>query len=135
MTSATLELQGAIVTRLKAVAAVTALIGQRVYDAVPASPTFPYVSFGPSDEIKDDAECIRANEVTMQLDGWSRAVGFPEVRRVVAEVVEALDGEELALTDNALLLLEHRTTRFFRDPDGLTSHAAIEFRAIVEIKP
>lgn len=134
MTSATLELQGAIVARLKAVSAVTALIGQRVYDAVPASPTFPYVSFGPSDELADNAECIHADEVTFQIDAWSRAVGFPEVRQVGAAVRDALHEHEFNLTANAFVSFEHRTTRVFRDPDGITSHAAIEFRAIVELK-
>lgn len=143
MTSTTLELQGAIAARLKAVSAVTALIGQRVYDDVPeekkriqaTGAAFPYVSFGPSDELPDNAECIQADVVTFQLDAWSRAVGFPEVRQTAAAVRAALHEYEFTLTANALVSFEHRATRIFRDPDGLTSHAAIEFRAIVEIKP
>jgi len=135
MTSASLELQGAIVTRLKAVSAVTALIGQRVYDKVPSPVTFPYVSFGPSDELSDDAECIKADEITFQIDAWSRADGFPEVKAISRAVRDALHDYNFTLTVNAPVSFEHRTTRVFRDPDGLTSHAAIEFRAIVEIKP
>lgn len=135
MTSASLELQGAIVTRLKAVSAVTTLIGQRVYDAVPKDPLFPYVSFGPADEISDDADCIGTDQVTMQIDAWSHAVGFPEVKQIAAAVRGALRDFEFSLSANACVSFEHRQTRVFRDPDGLTSHAAIEFRAIVEIKP
>jgi len=135
MTSATLELQGAIVARLKAVPAVTALIGQRVYDAVPTPVDFPYVSFGPSDELPDNAECVLADEVTFQLDAWSREPGFPEVRQVASAVRDALHEHEFNLTANAFVSFEHRATRVFRDPDGLTSHAAIEFRALVEINP
>jgi branched-chain amino acid transport system substrate-binding protein len=33
---------------------------------------------------------------------------------------------------NALVYLQHRTTRTFRDPDGLTSHAALTFEAFAE---
>ncbi|MPR62761.1 DUF3168 domain-containing protein [Ochrobactrum intermedium] len=132
MTSPTYELQGQIVTLLKASPELTALIGGRIYDRVPESPTFPYVSFGPSDEVSDDADCIDGFEVTMQLDVWSRAVGFPECRRIVDAVRKALPEDGILLADNALVTFNHRISRLFRDPDGLTSHGAMTFEAFVE---
>lgn len=132
MTSPTYELQGQIVTLLKAAPELTVLIGGRIYDRVPESPTFPYVSFGPSDEISDDADCIDGFEVTMQLDVWSRAVGFPECRRIVDAVRKALPEGGILLADNALVTFNHRISRVFRDPDGLTSHGAMTFEAFVE---
>jgi len=132
MTSPTYELQGQIVTLLKASPEITALIGGRVYDRVPENPTFPYVSFGPSDEISDDADCIDGFEVTMQLDVWSRAVGFPECRRIVDAVRRALLEEGITMADNALVTFYHRISRVFRDQDGLTSHGAMTFEAFVE---
>ena len=53
-----LELQGAVVARLKAEPAVTAIAAGRVYDQPPLLPerVFPYVSFGPSDTLEDDAD-------------------------------------------------------------------------------
>lgn len=132
MTSPTYELQGQIVTLLKASPELTALIGGRVYDRVPESPTFPYVSFGPSDEISDDADCIDGFEVTMQLDVWSRAVGFPECRRIVDAIRKALPEDGITMADNALVTFNHRISRVFRDQDGLTSHGAITFEAFVE---
>lgn len=132
MTSPSLELQGAIVARLKADAAVTGLIGSRVYDRVPDAGTFPYVSFGPEQILPDDADCITGFEISMQIDAWSRGVGFPEVKRIAEAVRAALHAVELTLMDNALVSFEHRQTRIFRDPDGITNHAAIEFVALVE---
>lgn len=132
MTSPTLELQGAIVTRLKSVSAFTDLIGQRIYDAVPPEPVFPYVSFGPSDETSDDAECIDGFEISIQLDVWSRQPGFPESRRASDAIRKAIHGYDFNLSSNALVLFEHRITRIFRDPDGVTSHAAMTFTAIIE---
>lgn len=132
MTSPSLELQGAIVARLKAYDALELLIAQRVYDFVPTEPEFPYVSLGPDQVVSDDADCITGFEITLQIDAWSRAVGSPEVKRVAEAVRAALHQYELPLTDNALVSLEHRQTRLFRDPDGLTSHAAIEIVALVE---
>lgn len=142
MTSPSYELQVAVVTRLKAYAAVTALAGARVYDSVPSEgqrinatgAAWPYVSLGPSDENSDDAECITGFEISFQIDCWSRVPGFPEVRKLADAVRKALHGYEFALPVNALVELEHRQTRFFRDPDGLTSHAAMTFAAFVEAR-
>jgi len=132
VTSPSLELQGAVVARLKADAEVTALIGTRVYDRVPDNGTFPYVSFGPEQVLSVDADCITGFEINMQIDAWSRSMGFPEVKRIAEAVRASLHGYDLAIADNALVSFEHRQTRIFRDPDGLTNHAAIEFVAIVE---
>lgn len=132
MTSPSLELQGAIVARLKAYPTLTALVGLRVYDQVPPVPMFPYVSFGPEQVVSDDPDCITGFEVSVQIDAWSRAVGLPEVKRVAEEIRKALHDYELSLTDNALLSIRHRQTRNLRDPDGLTNHAAIEFVALIE---
>lgn len=132
MTSPTYEFQGQIVALLKASSDLSALIGGRVYDRVPEGVQFPYVSFGPSDEVSDDAECIDGFAVSMQLDVWSRAVGFPECRRITDAVRKALSVESIELTDNALVTFNHVTTRIFRDTDGLTSHGAITFEAFVE---
>jgi hypothetical protein len=132
---ADLELQGLIVATLKASAGLAALVGDRIYDTVPQGAQFPYVSFGPSDSLSDDADCIEGLAVSQQLDAWSRAVGFPEVKQISDAVRAALHDKNLALTVNALVFLEHRQTRVFRDPDGLTNHAAIAFEASVERRP
>lgn len=132
MASPELELQGAIVGRLKADAGVIALVGTRIYDPVPSTQTFPYVSFGPRDSLSDDADCITGFEITMQIDAWSRTSGFKEALQIADAVRTCLAGYEFTLTVNAAVLFEHRVTRTFRDPDGITSHAALTFTGFVE---
>jgi len=132
MASPELELQGAIVTRLKADATLTTLISGRVYDQPPDPVTFPYVTIGEAQFLRDDATCISGGDVYLTLHGWSRAVGFPEVRRVADAVMDSLHLAPLTLATNRLVSIMHRQTRVFRDPDGLTSHAVIEFVANVE---
>lgn len=131
---ADLELQGAIVQALKGDAAVTALVGQRVYDIVPDSPQFPYLSFGPSDVLEEDYDCISGQDISIQLDAWSRSVGFPEVKRIRDAVRVALHDADLQLAVNALVMIEHRHSIATRDPDGLTSHVIMDFTAWVERK-
>ena len=133
------ELQVAIVAALKGSADLVQLIGDRVYDLVPRDPTtkrvtaaFPYVSFGPEQDIPEFFDCIDSSEIILQIDAWSRDPGFREVRRIADRVKRALHDAPIALTDNALVYLAYDGRRIFRDPDGLTSQASISFRAGVE---
>lgn len=127
-----LELQGEILKRLKADAGVAALVNGRIYDTVPTNATFPYVSYGPSDLVTDDAECIVAFEGFHQIDAYSRQPGYPEVKKIADAVRVALHDAPLKLPTNALVFIEHRSTRYVRDPDGLTSHAIIQLETAIE---
>lgn len=130
MASPILELQGLMIAAIKA--ALSDMVGGRVYDAVPAGASFPYVSLGAVTELQDDADCIDGAEITVQWDVWSRGNGSPEALRIADALKRALHRVEASLTDNALVFVEHVRTTRLRDPDGITYHCAVEFRAIVE---
>ncbi|NTG85864.1 DUF3168 domain-containing protein [Agrobacterium rhizogenes] len=135
MASAELELQGAIDVRLKADATLMAL-ANGVYDIPPsgcwATPKEGYVTLGEAQTIRDDATCISGGQVFLTLHAWSRKVGYPAVKKMADAVVESLHLAPLALPTNRLVSIMHRQTRTFRDADGLTSHAVIEFVANTE---
>lgn len=132
MASADLELQGAMLSRLKADGALSSLVATRIFDQPPDSVTFPYVTIGEAQFVRDDATCVSAGLVYLTMHAWSRAVGYPEVKRVADAVVECLHLADLALPTNRLISISHSQTRVFRDDDGVTSHAVIEFVARVE---
>ena len=118
--------------RLKADAGVTALIGQRVYDQPPASPTFPYLTLGEDQIIPDRADCYEGDEVTLTLHVWSRAVGFPEAKRITVAVRAALKDAPLVLAGHRLIDFVFGDARSFRDEDPLTTHSILTFRALTE---
>lgn len=131
------ELQRLLFTTLKADAGVAA-ITSRVYDHVPrangqVTAEFPHISFGPQDATDAGGDCIDGQEITIQLDCWSRAVGSLECKNMVDAVRRALHERELELTDNALAEIRVFLTRVFRDPDGLTTHGVVQVTASVEI--
>lgn len=132
MADPSLDMQKAIVHRLKNTAGVTALVAQRVFDQVPPNTAFPYISYGPDQVFSDDVDCITAYEISVQIDIWSRAVGQPEMKRIAGAVRASLHDAEFNLDDHALVLIEHRTTRYLDDPDGLSHHGVLEFRALVD---
>lgn len=132
MSDPSLDLQGAIVAALKADPAVTALISGRVYDQVPPQAAFPYVTIGEDQTLPAWADCYDGADVILTLHAWSRAVGYPEVKRLAAAVSAALDGVEVTIETIRLVDISWTGSRFLRDPDGNTRHAVIGFRALTE---
>lgn len=130
--SASLELQKAMVARLNADTDVTALVGTRIYDRPPPDPTFPYITFGPCQTSPNRADCYDGTTLVIQLDAWSRSVGFPEVKRIEQAVRDSLTEVELSITGYRLLDLWLEEIQTMRDPDGLTNHSAITFRVSTE---
>lgn len=133
MSEPSLALQGAIFSALKNSAAVTALIAGRVYDSVPASPVFPYVTLGNDTTQADHAECLDGSvETTVTIDVWSRAVGKVEAKQIAGAIVTLLNHAPLTLSGYRLVLIEHEASRHLDDPDGLTSHSVVTFKALID---
>jgi hypothetical protein len=122
-------LQAAIVGRLKSAATGAA---DRVYDAVPENPTFPYITIGATQIINEKAECLQGAEVYQTVDVWSRARGKGEVKAVARDVIAAIDDGDLstdAVAVNSCLLED---VNYLDDPDGLTHHAVIIFHILTD---
>lgn len=128
MSDPSLALQAAVFAALNSAPAVA---GGRIYDRVPPSPVFPYVSFGEGDTVGDDNECFASSEATVTVHVWSRALGLPEVKGIAATVRDRLS-IALAVTGFRVTNGEHVITRFLRDPDGITSHAVVECRYLID---
>ena len=132
MSDPSLELQAAIVSKLKNDPGVTAVVGQRIYDEVPANPQFPYISLGDNQVLPDKAECIDGTEIFWQLDGWARDETFPVCKKISKAVVAAMDDQELLVTGYATIVCEINTINYLHDPDGITRHVAISFRFLIQ---
>jgi hypothetical protein len=131
MSDPSLELQAALVAALKASGALPSVVGGRVYDAVPASAVFPYVSLGDMQVIPDKSSCIDGVEIYPQIDVWSRAVGYPEVKTITKAVLAALDDQPLVVAGFNVVVFEVQGVQYLRDPDGLTRHAAVTLHGIL----
>jgi len=133
MIDSALELQVAIVGALKADAALAAIVGTRIYDAVPPSATFPYVSLGQPQILPDKADCIDGSIVTYTIHGWSSDLGRSvEIKRIGAAIGAALDENELTLTGHRVVIAQHEQTNYIDDPDGITKHATVTLRFSTE---
>jgi hypothetical protein len=129
---ATHVLQAAAYAALKADAALTALIAGRIFDRVAPDAVFPYVNLAGFQLVQDDADCVDGAEIFFEVHVWSRVVARTEAAEITGAVRAVLHDADLALNGFDLVLIEHRDTRYLRDPDGVTNHAVITFRALVD---
>jgi hypothetical protein len=132
MSDASLALQCAIVTLLKADGPMTALVGPRIFDNVPASADFPYVTVGEDQVLPDLAQNYDGNDVITTLHGWSRAIGFPEVKQIGAAINAALNAATFSLSGFRVVEFVQENTHYLRDPDGETRHGVFVYRARTE---
>ncbi|MDB5618216.1 DUF3168 domain-containing protein [Tardiphaga sp.] len=133
MSDPSYALQDVITKRLKADAGVAAIVGQRVFDEVPASAAYPYLSLGGGQVIGDDDECSDGSEVTFQIHGWSQSAatpGYSMVKKIAGAVRSAMK-VPLVLSGFDVLLGEFAQVQYLDDPDGRTRHAVIEYRFII----
>src|SRR4051812_40258662 len=97
MSDPSLEMQAAVVAALKQSGALPAVVGARIYDSVPPNATFPYVSLGDCQVLPDKADCIDGAELSLQIDVWSRAVGYPEAKTIAKAILAKLDDRPLTI--------------------------------------
>lgn len=132
MIDPTLPLQSAVVTALKADATVAALVSARVYDLPPPAPTKPYVTIGEFQMIPDRADCLDGAETAIPVHGWSQTSSTVQVKQLGAAIIAALDEVELSLSGHRTVLFELEQVQYVRDPDGITNHTIVTFRALTE---
>jgi hypothetical protein len=131
-----LELQGAIVAALSASADLKTLIGNpiRLYQDVPANPTFPYITIGESQVIPDVADCIDGSEVFPVIHIWSRASGYAEAKKIAATIWAVLHTATFTMTQNRCVLFERDELgdQIGAETDTVTKHIASHYRALCE---
>ena len=136
MADPVLELQGAIIQRLRTSPAVNAIVpSTRIVD-IPrpdwwtGSDEAPYIGMGPTNYVTEDVDCAYGGEIMIQVDCWSVSGNLSEVRRIAGAVRTALRGWEPVLASNALVAFDHWRTDYIRD--GAVKQASIRYNAIVE---
>lgn len=124
-----LPIQGYMRAALGAHAPLAALVGDRIYDRVAPGAAFPYVRLGPTQAMRDPAspDCFEDWEVFAQVDIWSRAVGFPEAKKIGAACGAALAARYPVIPGLRVGWFVIRDQLWRDDDDGLTTHGMLIF--------
>lgn len=130
---ATLPLQAAIITALKGAAAVTALVpSASIYDTPPASAAKPYIAMGPIQVLRERADEYDGADHYIQIDAWAPGPNSKEIKQIGAAIVATIDDAALSLSGHRLIGIDIEQLNYLSDPDGITKHAALTFRARTE---
>ena len=127
-------LQAAIYQRLTQDGALTALVGDAIYDALPAGDSLPetYVTLGPED--------VRARDDGTGGGAWhpiivsvvTSATGFHGAKQVAGAVGDALGAGAMTLERGRLVSLRFDRARAAREGSGALRRIDLSFRARVE---
>lgn len=127
-------LQAAVYQYLVADAAVAALVGTAVFDAVPPGPLPPlYLSIGPEDVRDRSDKSGRGAEHDFTVSVVSDAPGFQAAKALAEAVSDALVGADLILSRGQLVDLWFLRARARRVGEADQRRIDLWFRARVDI--
>lgn len=121
-------LQDAIYTRLSGDATLTTTLGAGVYDHVPDSAAFPYVTIGEFTEAPNDTMGKTGRDVTVMVHVWSQAKGMLQVSNIQNRIDALLDRWSPTVTGWSAVTMMQEFFESFRDPDGKTRHGVSRYR-------
>lgn len=127
----TAELLAAIRSRLLADAALSAVATGGVWDMPPQTVVYPYVQMGDVQTLPfEDGACIDGSEMFLDFHTWARGDRpATQMHAMNKAIRDSLHGQRFAVVGHVLQVVEHQTTRTLRDPDGITRHGVVTFRA------
>ena len=131
--SAGWDLQRAVYGALTGDATLVALLGgSHIYDDVPQTAAFPFVTIGRS-ELRDwSTGTDPGTEHQLTVHVWSRVSGRREAHEILGALADILHEASLSLTDHVLVNLRQDFSEVRRDPDGKTYHGIMRLRAVTE---
>jgi len=130
MTDSTLELQKAVVAKLKAAAGVTTLVSTRVYDEPPQNPTYPLIQIGEDNSEPYDATLLTGWECFLVIRSWSRKPGKVEARQIMAAIKAALHDVALTLDTQTFVNGKLVSQNTVDQNDGRTTLGFQRFRFV-----
>tara|TARA_R110000772_G_scaffold24692_1_gene64885 strand:+ start:1571 stop:1972 length:402 start_codon:yes stop_codon:yes gene_type:complete len=122
-------LQSSIYTALD-VSAITTTLSCGVYDEVIQGNTYPFITLGEETAIDYSTNNLVGAETTINIHIWSRYKGSKETKQIMDKVHDLLHDKSLSVTGVNLINLRFEYSDIMRDPDGVTRHGVMRFRAI-----
>lgn len=111
---------------------VAALGGPKVFDDVPRTATYPYVTFGAARSDDWSTGDSDGREHVAVVNVWSRAGGRREVLAVSEAIRAALEAGDLTPAGHRVVLLRLEAVETRRGGDGETYQASLRIRVLSE---
>ena len=122
-------LQSSIYTALN-VSAITSTLACGVYDEVVEGNSYPFITLGEETAIDYSTNNLVGAETTINIHVWSRYKGSKETKQILDKIHDLLHDVSLTVSGVNLINLRFEYSDIMRDPDGITRHGVMRFRAI-----
>ena len=129
MTIGQFQLQSAVYSGLN-VSAITSTLSCGVYDEVIEGNSYPFITLGEETAIDYSTNNLVGAETTINIHVWSRYKGSKETKEILDKIHDLLHDVNLSVTGVNLINLRFEYSDIMRDPDGITRHGVMRFRAI-----
>lgn len=113
MTSPNMPLQGALITKIKAL---NTAAGTKVTNLIQSTPGYPYVVVFPGFESPIDEECWDRTETTMQIDVWGDAGNQQHVKPIAAAIRDALHEQTIPIAGYTVDRMRVETVNYGYEP-------------------
>jgi hypothetical protein len=126
MSDPSIAFQTAIYTELDAQLSVP------VYDSVPQSATYPYVTIDYQDSSRANWLSDRKDEKTMYFSVWSDYRGQKEVLQIMGEMDALLHNQRFTLSTGRIAKMQVLSKRTNRESDGVTFMGQLRLQVLLE---
>jgi len=113
------------------VSAITTTLSCGVYDEVIEGNTYPFITLGEETTIDYSTKTATGSETTINIHIWSQYKGSKQTKEIMDKVHDLLHDSNLSVTGFNLINLRFEFSDIMRDPDGITRHGVMRFRAII----
>jgi hypothetical protein len=110
---------------------ITSTLSAGVYDEVLEGASYPFVSLGEETSIDYGTKNENGGETTINIHIWSQYKGAKETKQIMDRIHDLLHDSNLTVTGFNLVNLRFEYSDILRDPDGVTRHGVMRFRAII----
>jgi hypothetical protein len=125
------ELQKTIYSALSSDNTLTSTLGASVHDEVPQGTAYPFVQIGEDTAVDYSTKDETGAETTVVMHVWSRVAGSAQAKNIMDRVHTLLHDSNLTVTGFNLVNMRMEFSDLIRDPDGLTRHGIMRFRAVI----
>lgn len=109
----------------------TETLGATIVDDVPHGTAFPFITMGDARSSEYDTKTDVGGDITLELHFWSQYKGSKEVKQMMDRCHSLLHNSSLSVTGFNLINLRFEFSDIMRDPDGITRHGVMRYRAII----
>ena len=131
MSIGSFALQSSVYSTLSNDNTLSSTYGASVFDDVPEDTSYPYITIGEDNISEFGTKDLDGTTSTMTIHIWSEYKGSKETKQIMDRIHDLLHDSSLSVSGFNLINMRFEFSDIMRDPDGITRHGVMRFRAVL----